>query len=129
MKRYNLKFKAVSLSVLLMVLASLAGCTAADILTLKTVDESVGEAQIKRFSPTYYMDEQFDGYSSGPPVTAQRIAPSYYLDDPALVEGVAGVPSIAIAQFSPSYHLDDPTLTESINTAIEIISSLFAVRQ
>ena len=71
MKCFNLKSKAVSLSVLLLVLASLAGCTAADVLTLKAVNESdqiesVGEAQIVRFSPTYYMDEQFDGYFAGP---------------------------------------------------------------
>jgi hypothetical protein len=126
MKRFNLKFKAVSLSVLLMVLASLAGCTAADILTLKTVDESVGEAQIKRFSPTYYMDEQFDGYFSGPPVTAQRIAPSYYLDDPALVEGVAGVPSMAVAKFSPSYYLDDMALIEGVAGVPSMVVAKFS---
>ena len=66
MKWFNLKSKAISLSVLLLVLAGLAGCTAADVLTLKTVNESDQVASVVRFSP------------------------SYHLDDPALTQGVAG---------------------------------------
>ena len=131
MKRFNLKSKAVSLSVLLLVLASLAGCTAADVLTLKTVNESDQVESVVRFSPSYHLDDPAltQGAAGIASMTVAQFSPSYYLDDPALTQAVAGIPSMAVAQFSPSYYLDDPTLTEGINTAISYISSLLAVQQ
>jgi hypothetical protein len=90
----------------------LVGCTGIQALTLdaETLSQQAAPAPAVRQSPSYYMDDPSVIQGSLPaPAPALRQSPSYYMDDTSVIQG-APVPATVELRFSPSYWRDDPTL-------------------
>ena len=90
MKLFTEKVTPVTLGILMLVMVVSTGCTAASTLALEAIVHSAGAAELER-----------------------AWGPSYYRDDPALLEGVPSVASTSRRRFSPSYWRDDPALFAS----------------
>ena len=104
--------RTLMLAALTFVLAGMVGCTAIQALTLdpSTLEQQAAPAPALRQSPSYYMDDPsvIQGALPGP-MPVLRQSPSYYMDDPSVIEAVPA-PAAVELRFSPSYWRDDPAL-------------------
>ena len=81
--------RTLMLAALALVLAGMVGCTAIQALTLdpSTLEQQAAPAPALRQSPSYYMDDPsvIQGALPGP-MPVLRQSPSYYMDDPSVIE-------------------------------------------
>lgn len=101
------RFKLIALPVLAALFISLVAATVANAQPLV---QQAAPVPAVRQSPSYYMDDPSVIQGTIPaPVPAVRQSPSYYMDDTSVIQG-APVPATVELRFSPSYWRDDPAL-------------------
>ena len=117
MKLFTEKVTPVSMAVLLMAVLVLTGCTmtvqplAVDAVEKGDVSVANLPAPQKAWAPSYYRDDlALIGAVKPTATTAQRLSPSYYLDDPDLVEGHVDAGAAVEQRWGPSYYRDDPSV-------------------
>lgn len=112
MNRRKLNMQTLRTLMLTVVVVALAGCTGIQALTLdaETLNQQAAPVPSVRQSPSYYMDDPSVIQGVLPaPAPALRQSPSYYMDDTSVIQGVP-VPAPVEQRFSPSYWRDDPAL-------------------
>ena len=137
MRRSILDFNTMILSLLLLTSMILTGCTVPDMLTLAPVEPSDAAVEAstlsagQRISPSYYRDDP--ALIGAMPVQADgvalRISPSYYRDDLALIGAMPVQADGVTLRISPSYYRDDLALIHAAPVEVDSDTLLATAEQ